>query len=125
MAQSINCDTHGEPGIIYLSTLQGTVETITLCIYCMRDFITGWASTLGLIEEWKSELRAELGAELEEPDEGHFTGTKEEWDAAVKQAHERWGGKVSAISPADWQEAVQSRMTRRAVAALDEQMEGM
>lgn len=124
MAQSMNCETHGEPGVLYLSTLQGEITTMVLCPHCMPDFITGWAVTLGLDEQWKAEIRGSL---LTEEDSGElewsFTGTKKEWDAAIKEGRAKWV-RPAPLEPAGEQQAAQDSDQAPTGEAIDEQMQG-
>lgn len=147
MAQAFWCEDHDEEGVMYLSTLQGEIKTMTLCASCLPDFIMGWAQSLGLIEQLLEQARAGEQQDGTDTPEFMFTGTREQWDRWVSALHSKWAKGVEGVSLEDWRKAVALRVvapedtpgeigllqdgaaeaTAQALhgQAIDEQMEGM
>jgi len=63
MAQQMTCDDHGEPGVLYTSTLQGTVETKVLCETCIKPWAIALVDALGLLPALRESIAAELAEE--------------------------------------------------------------
>lgn len=146
MAQPMTCDNHGELGVMYLSTLQGEINTMVLCPACLPDFVTGWAVSLGLVDQWEAEFKAKWDAQAGAVKPARTRKKTAEPTAQVAAPGEKWLASVAAIDDEEWDAVAQPRVfdpsgtdhseqpsgeqLAEAVApveqgeALDEQMEG-
>lgn len=110
MAQAFVCEDHGEEGVMYLSTLQGEIRTMTLCPSCLPEFIMGWAQSLGLIDQLLEQAHTAQARGDEDTSEFMFTGTREQWDRWVAALYNKWARKIESVSLEDWKKAVALRV---------------